>query len=70
LVPGVGAQGGTVADVKAMCIDGASTHGGLGVVINASRSVLYPQRESDQSWTDAVADAAGKFACECASLLG
>lgn len=70
LVPGVGAQGGTVADVKAMCIDGASNHGGLGVVINASRSVLYPQRESGQSWTDAVTDTAGQFACECASLLG
>ncbi len=69
LVPGVGAQGGTVADVKAMCIDGASTHGGLGVVINASRSVLYPLSESGESWMDAVGRAAGVFACECASLL-
>ncbi len=69
LVPGVGAQGGTVADVKALCIEGASTHGGLGVVINASRSVLYPERDSGVHWSDAVADAAGQFARECASLI-
>jgi orotidine-5'-phosphate decarboxylase len=69
LVPGVGAQGGTVHDVKAMCIDSAKNHGGLGVVINASRSVLFPNRESGESWKDAVGRAAASFASDCATLL-
>ena len=69
LVPGVGAQGGSVDDVKAMCIGGASSHGDLGVVINASRSVLYAQQGDYESWEDAVAREARAFAQSCAGLL-
>lgn len=69
LVPGVGAQGGTVEDVKAMCINGASTHSDLGVVINASRSVLYAQQGDYESWDDAIAREAHAFAESCAELL-
>ena len=69
LVPGVGAQGGTVADVKAMCIDGATSHGGLGVVINASRSVLFPAALDGESWKDAVRREAAAFGRLCSSLL-
>jgi orotidine-5'-phosphate decarboxylase len=43
LVPGVGAQGG---DVAAVVADGA-TAGGAGLVINASRAILYAGGGSD-----------------------
>lgn len=70
LVPGVGAQGGTVADVKPMCRPGARTAGSLGVVINASRSVLYPEGDSaSSSWLNAIQRAAVGFADECRTLL-
>tara|TARA_R110000868_G_scaffold241497_1_gene496213 strand:+ start:214917 stop:215765 length:849 start_codon:yes stop_codon:yes gene_type:complete len=69
LVPGVGAQGGTVEDVKAMCVDGATSHGGLGVVINASRSVLFPDALDGESWKDAVKREAAAFAGLCSTLL-
>ena len=42
LVPGVGAQGG---DLHAVCRHGATTQGGL--LINASRSILYASSEDD-----------------------
>jgi orotidine-5'-phosphate decarboxylase len=43
LVPGIGAQGGSVEDVvKYGCTDG-----GFGVIINASRSILYASIEKD-----------------------
>jgi orotidine-5'-phosphate decarboxylase len=43
LVPGVGAQGG---DVAAVVANGA-TAGGAGLVINASRAILYAGGGSD-----------------------
>lgn len=61
LVPGVGAQGGTVDDVRPMCRSGAVTTGQLGVVVNASRSVLYPA-SGVRDWQDSVRDAAVEFA--------
>lgn len=70
LIPGVGAQGGTVDDVRVMCRPRAETHGELGVVINASRSVIYAQGAAGESWTDAVRRAAKELALESASLLG
>ncbi len=42
LVPGVGAQGGSVADV---CMNAATAEGGL--LINASRSILYASAGED-----------------------
>lgn len=70
LVPGVGAQGGTIQDVKAMCRSSASSHSELGVVINASRSVLYPECSEGESWQDAVGRASSAFTDSCATLLG
>ena len=43
LVPGVGAQGGSV---EAVCAEAATTFGGL--LINASRSILYPDNQSQE----------------------
>jgi orotidine-5'-phosphate decarboxylase len=42
LIPGYGAQGGTLDDVRACVRPGAKSPGDLGVLVNASRSVLYP----------------------------
>lgn len=68
LVPGVGAQGGTVGDVKPMTRSGATTPAQLGVIVNASRSVIYAQPIGDQSWCDAIEAAATEFATELQSL--
>ncbi len=70
LVPGVGAQGGSMDDVKAMCRSGAGGHGDLGVVVNASRSVLYAEAEDGEAWYEAVRREAGVFARVCGELLG
>jgi len=56
LVPGLGAQGGTVRDISPMCQQGDA--GSLGVVVNASRSVLYPESGIAGCWQDAVRQAA------------
>lgn len=58
LVPGVGAQGGTVDDVRPLLRPGASTPGELGVLVNASRSVIYAPPAPGETWTDAVRRAA------------
>lgn len=67
LVPGYGAQGGNAADVRALLRAGATTAGTCGVVVNASRSVLYPGGAGD--WRDAVAGAARAYAAEVRAIL-
>lgn len=47
LVPGIGAQGGNLAQVRAC---GERAQGG-GLVINASRSILYPERKGTHAQT-------------------
>ena len=59
LVPGYGAQGGTAEDVRELL----DSRGG-GVLVNASRSVLYPTPPEDPDWQHAVALAAQRFADE------
>lgn len=68
LVPGVGAQGGTVDDVRPMCRAGASSAGQLGVIVNASRSVLYPGSEG-ADWQQAIKSAAIEFADSLRTLV-
>jgi orotidine-5'-phosphate decarboxylase len=68
LVPGYGAQGGTADDVRALVRAGAGTAGASGVVVNASRSVLYPGGGGD--WREAIAGAAAEFACDVAAVIG
>ena len=62
LVPGVGAQGGTAEEVRPLARPGGEGPGSLGVVVNASRSVLYPAGGDHGRWADAVSDAARSFA--------
>jgi len=63
LVPGFGAQGGTVATVRELFTNGA------GAVINASRSVLYPDGDGG-GWAARVRAAAAAFAEQAASASG
>lgn len=54
LVPGYGAQGGTAADV-AVCFEA----GGLGAVVNASRSIVFAfEKKPGMPWREAVEQAA------------
>lgn len=62
LVPGVGAQGGTPEEVRPLVRPDARTPGASGVIVNASRSVLYPKANAGQSWQGAVRAAAERFA--------
>lgn len=68
LVPGVGAQGGTVDDVRPMCRAGTSSAGQLGVIVNASRSVLYPG-SGGADWQQAIKAAAVEFADSLRTLV-
>lgn len=70
LVPGVGAQGGTAAEVVPLARPGHKTAGSVGVVVNASRSVLYPRRAPGQSWQGAVRQAADQFAGTLQVVVG
>jgi len=56
LVPGFGAQGGTVETVRALFDER-----GMGALITASRSVIYGFGEDDADWTAGVRRAAEGF---------
>ncbi len=66
LVPGFGAQGGTIVDIRQLVRLTARTPGELGVIVNASRSVLYPNTPGQ--WQAAVQTAAKVFADELRAL--
>jgi len=55
LVPGFGAQGGTIDSIRPLFQDGA------GAIINASRSVIYPDDPGDD-WQASIHNAAQAFA--------
>ncbi|MCH2162142.1 MAG: orotidine-5'-phosphate decarboxylase [Phycisphaerales bacterium] len=57
LLPGYGAQGGGADGVQA-----ALRPDRRGVLVTASRSVIYAEVEGDEAWTDAVHRAARAFA--------
>ncbi|MDY7109142.1 MAG: orotidine-5'-phosphate decarboxylase [Planctomycetota bacterium] len=65
LVPGFGAQGGGVDDVLP-CFDAD----GRGAIVTASRTVIYAFQEQAGDWTQAVADAADRFADELGRAAG
>ncbi len=66
LLPGVGAQGGSVADLRA-CFDDQ----GLGGLISASRSVIFAHQSGDSpDWRTDVAHAAEQLAGQARALLG
>jgi orotidine-5'-phosphate decarboxylase len=64
LIPGVGAQGGTVHDAAA-----AFARDGMGGLVNQSRGVLQCFAPSDKTWLAKVADAAAAFARAMAAAL-
>lgn len=62
LIPGVGAQGGTVEDAK---------HGfigdGTGAIVNSSRGIIFASNEKD--WKEKAAEAASKLSQELKDLF-
>lgn len=65
LMPGYGVQGGRVEDIRP-----AFDPKGRGVLVNASRSILYPDGTKGKHWQDSVREAAGRIAKELSSCLG
>lgn len=79
LVPGYGAQGGDLGAIRALVRDGASGAGNVGVLVNASRSVLYPAGDAagDEDagaartgWVEGIARRAREHASEIGDLRG
>ena len=68
LVPGYGAQGGGAADLKPLLTSSADVPG-RGVLVNASRSVIYAPARGNESWQDAVAREAKAMHADLASVL-
>jgi orotidine-5'-phosphate decarboxylase len=65
LLPGVGAQGATPADVAR-----AFTSGPASALVNASRSVIYAYRGSDADWRAAAGAEAARLAREVWRVAG
>ena len=63
LVPGFGAQGGTVESVRGL----VDARGG-GVLVSASRSVIYPAQPEGTDWRASIRSAASAFADEVRAL--
>jgi len=63
LLPGVGPQGGKVADLAA-----AFDQRGLGALVNQSRGVMQCFAPSAADWLDRIEAAAKTFAAECRSV--
>lgn len=68
LVPGYGAQGGTKEDVARMARAGAGSLAQAGVVVNASRSIIYATGPRD--WRNNARDAARQMGEELRGALG
>ena len=68
LVPGYGAQGGTADDIRAMVRSEANTAGTSGIVVTASRSVIYP-KPGASTWTEWIQAAASRFAADVRKSL-
>jgi orotidine-5'-phosphate decarboxylase len=67
LVPGYGAQGGTLEDCRSLLRPGAPGPAEGGVLVSASRSVIYPAA-AGSGWRGTVSDAAARFRDELARL--
>lgn len=65
LLPGYGAQGGGAEGVQA-----ALNADGGGVLVTASRSVIYPNGSDEQSWLDAIEDACERFSLQIQEATG
>ncbi len=56
LSPGFGAQGGKIEALRKLCKPGASSAGDMGLVVTASRSIIYPGEAND--WKRAIRESA------------
>ena len=65
LLPGVGAQGATPADVAR-----AFTSGPASALVNVSRDVIYAFRVTGMDWRSAAAAEASKYAREVWAVSG
>jgi orotidine-5'-phosphate decarboxylase len=65
LLPGVGAQGATPADVAR-----AFTSGPASALVTASRSVIYAYRGSEDDWRTAAGSAAERLAAQVWAAAG
>ncbi len=65
LLPGVGAQGATSADVAR-----AFTSGPASALVNASRSVIFAYRDSEDDWRAAAGAEAARLAAEIWAAAG
>ena len=65
LLPGVGAQGATPADVAR-----AFTSGPSSALVNASRSVIYAYRDAEDDWRTAAGREAARLATEIWTAAG
>ena len=65
LLPGVGAQGATPADVAR-----AFTSGPASALVTASRSVIYAFRETDEDWRSAAGAEAERLATQVWAVSG
>ena len=71
LIPGYGAQGGTIEDIRPALREARtkSSAASMGVLVNASRSVLYPKGGMDASdWRRPIEDAAKQLVGELRGL--
>ena len=68
LVPGYGAQGGTLDDIRP-CLRDDRDAGSAGVVVNASRSVIYAFKPDDEEWQGSVRAAGQRLVDELGSLF-
>ena len=65
LLPGVGAQGATPADIAR-----AFTSGPASALVNSSRSVMYALREGEEDWRSAAAAEAARLSHEVWTVSG
>lgn len=69
LVPGYGAQGGTLDDVRRLVRPAATGRADAGVIVNSSRAVLYPRTPDTGDWATAIGRAAARLASELEALF-
>jgi orotidine-5'-phosphate decarboxylase len=65
LLPGIGAQGATPADIAR-----AFTSGPASALVNSSRSVMYAWREGEEDWRSAAAAEAARLSHEVWTVSG
>jgi orotidine-5'-phosphate decarboxylase len=69
LVPGYGAQGGTAEDIRALVRAGAKSPGDAGVLVTASRSIIYAKPAQGQGWEAAIRGAAERLRDEVGGVV-